>query len=311
VYERLLEIKNIVVPLSADSLLIETKDQIKKLLFCGNEYPYERLMAYFMVWNALLNRKEWIEEDKVELERKREDYIAKKQSFAVECQFALAHLSYLQKDDHAALLLLSHIQGNLLRYCHFWCGNLQVLKEWERQKKWLDFSLELLEEHNSRMVDFHSKRSLTRQFLPLFEENARRTKDFTDFFEVMKSLLPYSYSEFDDFLLEREDYETWADLQMVVGYHVTDHSRELLKHIEKTDLKVLLPLYHNAVNDAIRERNRPSYKLAVRYLKKLRTYYKKLKQVDRWNEFIARLAIEHKRLRAFQEELERGKLLHD
>jgi hypothetical protein len=125
----------------------------------------------------------------------------------------------------------------------------------------------------------------------------------------MRSLLPYSYNEFNHYIVEQEDYETWADLQMVVGFHVVDHPRELLKRIEQTDLKVLLPLYHRAVNDAIQERNRPSYKLAVRYLKKLRTYYKKLKQVDRWNDFIVKLASEHKRLRAFQEELERGKLL--
>jgi hypothetical protein len=311
VYERLLEIKNLAVPLSADNLLTETKDQITKLLFCGNEYQYERLMAYFMVWNALLNRKEWIEENRAMLEKKRKDYMARKQSFAVECQFALAHFSYLQKDDHEAIQLLRQIKGNLLRYCYFWSGNLQAQKEWDRQRIWLDYSLELLEEHNRRMVDFHSKRTLTRQFLPLYAENTKQTENTADFVDVMKSLLPYSYSEFDEYLLEREDYETWTDLQMLVGYSIADQSRELLKRIEKIDPKVLLPLYHKAVNDAIRDRNRPSYKLAVRYLKKLRTYYKKLKQVDRWNEFIVRLATEHKRLRAFQEELERGKLLHD
>jgi hypothetical protein len=265
-------------------------------------------MAYFMVWSVLM-RKEWISREKAELEKKRETYVKRQQSFAVECQFALTHLSFLQKKDQEAIQLLSHIKGNLLRYCYYWIGNLQATNEWDRQKEWLDFSLELLEDYNGRMVDFHSKRNFTRQFLPLFEENARQTKDSSKLFEVMRSLLPYSYNEFNHYIVEQEDYETWADLQMVVGFHVVDHPRELLKRIEQTDLKVLLPLYHRAVNDAIQERNRPSYKLAVRYLKKLRTYYKKLKQVDRWNDFIVKLASEHKRLRAFQEELERGKLL--
>lgn len=311
IYERLTEIKSYAVPLSADSLLKETREHISKLLFSGNEYQYERLMVYFLVWNVLLFRKEWITEEKIFLEEKRSEYIARKQSFAVECQFALAHLAFLEKEDAEAFALLTQIKGNLLRYCFFWSGNLQTSGEWHRQKEWLDFSLELLLEHHSRLIDYHSKRNITRQFLPLYEQNAYQLQEPESYEAVMKSLLPYSFQEFDDYLLQKHDYQTWADLQMLVGFHLADHSKELLKLIENTDLTVLLPLYHRAVNDAISERNRTSYKLAIRYLKKLRTYYKKLKQVDKWKVFIERLATEHKRLRAFQEELERGKLLHD
>ncbi|MBM6619169.1 SWIM zinc finger family protein [Bacillus suaedaesalsae] len=309
VYERLVEIKSLAIPLSAESLLKDTREHLSQLLFSGNEYQYERLMAYFFVWNVLL-RKEWIQEEKAFLTEKKEEFIKRKQSFAVECQFALAHLAYLEKDDDAALKLLTTIQGNILRFYYFWIANLQPAQEWQRQRIWLDVTLEILEEHHKRLIDYHSKRNMTRQFLPYYEENAKQLDDPSSYEMVLKSLLPYSFQEFDHYLLENQNYDTWADLQMLVGYQIDEQPRELLKQIEAIDITVLIPLYHRAVNEAIKGRNRPSYKLAVRYLKKLRTYYKKLKQVERWDEFIDRLATEHKRLRAFQEELERGKLLH-
>ncbi|KAA0548539.1 SWIM zinc finger family protein [Bacillus sp. BGMRC 2118] len=309
VNERLVEIKSVAVPLSSEPLLLETREKLSQLLFSGNEYQYERLMVYFSVWNVLL-RNEWISDEKAFLTEKQQEFIKRKQSYAVECQFALAHMAYLEKDDDDALQLLTPIQGNILRFYYFWIANLKTSKEWQRQRIWLDATLEILEEHHKRLIDYHSKRNMTKQFLPYYEENTKHLNNSADYEHVLKALLPYSFQEFDHYLLEKHHYHTWADLQMLVGYQIDEQPRELLKHIEQVDLTVLIPLYHRAVNEAIRERNRPSYKLAVRYLKKLRTYYKKIKQVDRWEEFIERLAVEHKRLRAFQEELERGKLLH-
>jgi hypothetical protein len=309
--ERLIELKSLAVPLSANPLLIDTKEQITKLLFCGSEYQYERLMAYFMVWNTLLNRKEWVQEDEAALQKKQEVFIKRKQAQAVDCQFALAHLAYLQKQDKKAIELLSIIKGNFLKFCFYWSGTLGTTEEWSRQKLWLEYSLSLLEEYNGTMMDYHSKRSLTRQFLPVFAQNSSQTDHLQLYIGAMRSLLPYSYAEYNHFLIEQEDYETWSDLQMLVGFDISEHGRELLKQIEKIDRSVLLPLYHKAVNDAIGQKNRPAYKMAVRYLKKLRTHYRQLKQLDHWQAYIGRLAIEHKRLRAFQQELERGKLLHD
>jgi hypothetical protein len=309
--ERLIELKSLAVPLSADSLLIDTKEQVTKLLFCGNEYQYERLMAYFMIWNTILNRKEWIEEDEAALQKKQEVFIKRKQSQAVDCQFALTHLAYLQKQDNKAIELLSIIKGNFLKFCFYWSVTLGTSGEWNRQKIWLEYSLALLAEYNRTMMDYHSKRSLTRQFLPAFAEHAYQTDHLQLYVGAMRSLLPYSYAEYNHFLLDQEDYQTWADLQMLVGFDISEHGRELLKQIENIDRAVLLPLYHKAVNDAIGQKTRPAYKVAVRYLKKLRTHYRQLKQLDHWKEYIQRLASEHKRLRAFQQELEKGKLLHD
>jgi uncharacterized Zn finger protein len=84
---------------------------------------------------------------------------------------------------------------------------------------------------------------------------------------------------------------------------------EELHLLEKEDLKLLLPLYHQAVERCILEKNRTSYKDAVKLLKKLKTYYKRLKQQQRWEQYIVRLAAQYTRLRAFQEELRKGKVI--
>ena len=72
---------------------------------------------------------------------------------------------------------------------------------------------------------------------------------------------------------------------------------------------MLLPILHQAVDGLIEQKNRVSYKQAVRLLKKLRTIYKKLKRVPEWEAFIDKLLKRYKRLRAFQEECVRAKLV--
>ena len=59
----------------------------------------------------------------------------------------------------------------------------------------------------------------------------------------------------------------------------------------------------------ISQKNRSSYKVAVRVLKKLRTVYKKLKRTSEWEAFFSQLLERHKRLRAFHAECERSKLI--
>ncbi len=61
---------------------------------------------------------------------------------------------------------------------------------------------------------------------------------------------------------------------------------------------------------AIQQKNRQNYKEAVRYLKKLRTIYKKLKKEEKWEVYFEQLLQKTKRLRAFQEECQRGKLIN-
>src|SRR5690606_33435607 len=87
--------------------------------------------------------------------------------------------------------------------------------------------------------------------------------------------------------------------------------RSTLEMVAKQDPVAIKPLYHAAVMEQIDLRNRDSYKKAVRYLKKLRTVYRKEKNLDQWEFYFATLLKKTKRLRAFQEECRKGKLIHE
>ncbi|MNT90218.1 hypothetical protein D3C72_2310820 [compost metagenome] len=57
------------------------------------------------------------------------------------------------------------------------------------------------------------------------------------------------------------------------------------------------------------EKNRHSYKAAVKLMKRLAKLYKKLKREERWEEFLEVFTSRNSRLRALQEELRKGKLI--
>ena len=93
------------------------------------------------------------------------------------------------------------------------------------------------------------------------------------------------------------------------AFNLIPISSDRIKILQNNAPEVLLPLYHQAIQADIDGKNRTYYKQAVRKLKKLRTLYKKMKRLDDWNDYFDILLTRTKRLRAFQEECKRGKLI--
>jgi hypothetical protein len=129
----------------------------------------------------------------------------------------------------------------------------------------------------------------------------------SEWVQVMESLLPRSYYYYTAYLLQTGRYRQWVDLQLANRISPLNLYTMELRAIEDHDSGLLLPLYHQAAERAVLEKNRASYKTAVRLLKKLHAIYKQLGQDDRWEHYIYRLADKFSRLRAFQEELKKGK----
>ena len=128
---------------------------------------------------------------------------------------------------------------------------------------------------------------------------------------ALLATLPYSYTEYEFLLFERKQFEKWGDLQAFMGWSFYDLPRERVKVIEKEKPEVLLGMLHQSALNEINQKNRSSYKAAVRHLKKLRTLYKKIKRVDDWQYFLDNLMEKTKRLRAFHEECRRSKLIEE
>ncbi|WP_134703514.1 SWIM zinc finger domain-containing protein [Ammoniphilus sp. YIM 78166] len=216
-------------------------------------------------------------------------------------RFALAHLELIEEHDETARRYLSPIMtAKDLEMFHFYLRMMVDEQNWVRMLEWLNWVYPYLKEASRR--DLH----LILRYWSLW---ADEHPDDERWLEVLLSLLPGSLSYYTDYLLRRQQYAAWIDFHLAEGFTPFQVPKETLKQIEGADLPALLPFYHRAVEGSIREKNRPGYKDAVRLLKKLRTYYKRLKQQERFESFISQLADRHKRLRALHEELRKGKLI--
>ncbi|MGO4348873.1 hypothetical protein AB4Z45_25625 [Paenibacillus sp. MCAF9] len=121
--------------------------------------------------------------------------------------------------------------------------------------------------------------------------------------------LPYASSIYEGKLLRHAKWQQWIDYQLSTGTEPLDYRVGVFAPIEKHAPELLLPFYHQAVERYVLLKNRPGYKTAVKLLKRLAKLYKKKKDEERWETFIAAFASSHSRLRALQEELRKGKLI--
>lgn len=279
-------------------------------------FQYFSMLLYRIIWSKVLQHKEWITaHDRVLVEklkviaRKQKDYTVN--SFTHSLIIALIHFAYLLDADDLAFQRAEALpdgdQGTLFFLIELTYGEDQ----YERMARWLDYAKERFVPLLKREGEYRLKRIITDKFLHYYIMYSDAVQSDTALIRAMKQMLPYTFYTYNDYLLTTENYKGWAELQLLVGFEPETHGQQFLRKIEKADRSVLLPLYHQAVQRAIAEKNRKAYKLAVRRLKKLRTHYRQLKKVEKWETYFAFLVKKHRRLRAFQEELRKGKLIHD
>jgi hypothetical protein len=126
---------------------------------------------------------------------------------------------------------------------------------------------------------------------------------------TLSGMLPLSGEIYGEKLLAHGRWQAWMDYQLTNGKEPSDFRVRDLQPLEKNAPETLLPFYHQAAERYVLEKNRQSYKAAVKLLKRLAKLYKKMKQDERWEQYIEAYSVRHSRLRALQEELRKGKLI--
>jgi hypothetical protein len=263
----------------------------------GKDSPIDWLFVYRYVWWHVVGHGNW---NKKEI--KRLDQLLSKQDLLTRRKdtltIARAHFDVL--DGHSAIALerlnglhTQHAADFFLYVRHYYQKG-----DWEKVLLWLRWLLPAIERANHE--DF-------RAFCQFWLDTTHKLDSDAEWVQVMESLLPRSYYYYTAYLLQTKRYRKWIDLQLANRISPLSLYALELRAIEEYDPGLLLPLYHQAAERAILEKNRTSYKTAVRLLKKLNGYYKQLNQEDRWELFVYRLADKFSRLRAFQEELKKGK----
>lgn len=288
------------MPFAFDEFLSNLRNDTSSLLESTTTFPVERLMLYRLLWTHLFKKKNWREE---ELEN-----IAGSSEF--ELVIAEIHQYFLLNRDIEALEKVKQLGPSSMPFLHYWMELLTAKRDWSRMKPYIeqliDYSKVHIKDYRSDQQSRHYARAVIQAILPYCKEMNQN-----DLYErALNYLLPYSYAAYDAFLFEAGDYERWCELQAYIGVDFAWIGKDRISVIAASSPETLVILYHQSIQQQIDLKNRQSYREAVRQLKKLRTIYKKLKRVPEWDEFFELLVEKTKRLRAFQEECKRGKLIH-
>lgn len=296
------------LPFDFDDFIVNLKGDARELLTVISGLEYERFYLYRLLWTGLFRKKSWRNE---EIEKIR---VGLKELHdwqnPLPLMLAQIHLHLLLGDDELALKRMNMIENEVLTpYLLQWINYLTGLKAWKRVGPVIELFLQKIKGYLEHLGGYHTCTSFTRTAVkaiaPYCVETGR-----TDLFEkALTQTLPYSFGDYEYMLFERGQYDRWGDLQAFVGLNYYELPKERVKIVEKAAPEVLLGMLHQTVQVEIDQKNRQSYKHAVRHLKKLRTLYKKLKRVDDWEYFMENLLERTRRLRAFHEECARAKLV--
>jgi len=281
------------------------RQQLKSLLFDRKLCLIPRYNSFRHVYKELLNNEKKLRQDLEEFSKIPEDYYV---------DLGIAQLHFLLKNDDDMLTILKKYNQNerTLYSFTYWIESLRKNNETERLSKFLPLYYEMLLYYLQHGDDEYAKSTFAKHFLSHYEYNSFYTNQTAGLEVVYQALLPYSEMQYTDYLMHNQEYKRWTELQMYLySYHPEQIDKHDLQEAHKHDPQSVLPIYHHMVLYYIELKGRSNYKLAVRYLKKLKTNYKKLKRIDEWNDYIHYIESQFIRLRALQEELRKGKLVNE
>ncbi|MBB6731820.1 SWIM zinc finger family protein [Cohnella zeiphila] len=183
----------------------------------------------------------------------------------------------------------------------YYLWELREAEVWKRLSGWLDVAGPLLRNRRGDAL---------RRYFEYWEAAIPHVPDAAErMWSLLSDMLPWTQALYEEKLREHGRWREWMDLQLCTGQEPLAMRVTDLQPMEKEAPELLLPFYHQAVERLVLQKNRYSYKEAVRLLKRLQKLYKRLKRENRWETFFSSFNVRNGRLRALQEELRKGKLL--
>jgi hypothetical protein len=210
---------------------------------------------------------------------------------------------YMAHDEQAWRLLkeakrVTTIPSEMSIYYLYYLAHHQ---QWQRLLTWLTALPTLFRSYRRDYLNTYMEFwELTLIHLPHAEQSM---------WDTLITMLPYSRPIYEEKLLQQGKWTMWMDYHLSSGSDPAEFRVSELQPLDKHAPEVLLPFYHQAVERYVLIKNRDGYKAAVRLLKRLAKLYKRLKQEQRWDQYMEAFVARYSRLRALQEELRKGKLI--
>ncbi len=281
------------------SLIADTVRML--LLATREETPFQPIAVYRLLWSRVLfhGSESFSENEQVLLETVRKNNELSEITRGA-ATLAAVHFLLLRHQDDGAWIELHSMRTfrpeQLLPFLEDW----QQQEDWLRVWQWLERlqpSFRALNEKSFQQ--FCSIGNLAAKELELTDEWLAR----------LSALLPRSYYAYTEVLMRMGRYRRWVNFHLAERIGLSSLYPVDMRAIEAHDPTLLLPVYHQSIDAYIKQKNRTAYKEAIRLLKKLASIYKQLGRQDRYEAYMEKLARHYSRLRAFQEELKRGKLI--
>jgi len=302
------QLKELMLELEQQPLQYTERDWVQQMM----NFIYEQIMGndklmfdweytYYSFQSMMASDAVWCEAEQIKLEAAIGSYA---ESDPVQTFFnaALATLQMVHNEDEQAIAYLNKCQfDRVQRLIYPMIERRMQESDWHKVELWMNQLYKQFEE--GRQI-----RSIG-PFLTLCRKANSLQPESRLWTDYMFQLLPNSYVPLSDHLLEQQYYAEWADLQIFMGRKPEDFNAQDLKKIEKQAPSVLLPLYHQAIDIALQSRNRQGYRMAAKHMKILKSIYIELEDEQRWKQFFSIIQQKTARLRAFQEELLKGKLV--
>jgi hypothetical protein len=291
-------------PFAFDPYLAYLRENSAFLLEEDTYFTFEFIELYRMLWTSLIKQLVW---RKLEFDRLQTIPTA---SHNERIRIASIHLAILCGYDDEALIDIEHSDENITLFAPYWLNYFKDKKAYAQVYRYLNAILPFVPEFIRNQSNDQDRSAFIRLFLRTLDENMLAERNVSLLEKLYVQLLPFSFYHFNDYLFTQKKYREWAELQNLRGNDISDIEKWRIDAVAKETPQVLLPLYHEAIDKLLLNKNRDSYKKTVKYLKKLRTLYKKQKRVEVWSAFFEDLMNKTKRLRAFHEECRKGKLIN-
>ncbi|OSX54480.1 SWIM zinc finger family protein [Anoxybacillus ayderensis] len=223
---------------------------------------------------------------------------------------AASYVSFLLENDQQAYQLIEPFPylatEHIVRFMHMSFAKKQI----QRGAEWFH-RLEQNVETYLYSLRISDREWFVQHVLSAYVQYSIATKnEQTERYEqLLQKLLPYSFYTYIDYLFDEQKWKKLTELYMLEKANVDMIHPFHLKAIEQADRSLVLPLYHQTIMHYIAQKNRSAYEQAIKHLRKLRAHYRALKQMPRWETYITKLAEQTKRLRAFQDLLQKGKFI--
>ncbi|WP_253718590.1 SWIM zinc finger family protein [Weizmannia acidilactici] len=299
------------IPFAYDPFIGYLRDDCWWLADGESVYEFDSVDFYRMLWSRLLKNANWRKQEAERLRAKIVNGIDTGEKLSSAAVLCFIHQAFLSGNDDTALNTLEQLANSGMMtavYIPYWLAELNMHHSEGRLYRYISASLPMVSAFLQTCRDAYDRLSYMRLYFRSVDEKALAEHQPRLLEKLYRTFLPSSSAKYGDHLFSKERYHKWVELQLLIGNQIEDIEKEKLNLIAKQEPEALLPLYHRAVNACIAEKNRSSYKKAVRYLKKLRAVYRKKKEEDKWDSFFYVLTQQTKRLRAFQEECRKGKL---